>query len=171
MKRSLALGAALALVLAPVAEAACYTPAEWEAAEMRMLQSDLMVAALGCGDRDGSFAAGYNSFVGKHKTSLVSHSQVLQRYYQRIYGSAGTKQFDQFVTQVSNDASERSLQAGAGYCDQARVLLTTVNRIETRELPVFAAARVDGFGVVGDICGGAKVATAAPTARGKAVRK
>jgi len=98
-----------------VLAAFCAKPSEKVALDVRVLQSELMVAALSCGQQEA-----YNRFVQRHRTELSSSGRALKSYFHRRYGSSGKYKLNRFVTQLANQASERSMQQGRGrYCSFA----------------------------------------------------
>jgi hypothetical protein len=149
---------AATLVAAPVTEglaAACYTPPEATAVQVRMLQSELMVAALACRDSNPELGmiAQYNDFVRRVSDRLVSHSKVLQARFQKTFGADGHRRLEAFVTALANDASKRSMTAG--YCQSAAVLFRDVSKLDRRELEHFSATRATAAGMPVAICAAA----------------
>lgn len=143
--------AAASLAAAPVAEAyaaSCYGPAESTAVHVRMLQSELMVAALSCRDSNPELGmvAQYNDFVRRLSDRLVSHSKVLQAHFQKAFGADGHRRLEAFVTALANDASKRSMTS-AGYCQTAAVLFHDVSTLERRDLERFSAHRAAEVGM------------------------
>lgn len=140
MRRTILSGlASIALLAGAVgaAEAAvCATPKEEVALEMRVLQSELMVAALTCQQRDS-----YNAFAIKFRNDIKKHGKVLRGFFKRHYGSRSKKRLDRFVTRVANESSQRSMQAAGSYCADSDALFRQVLGMEGRHLPVFAAAQ------------------------------
>ena len=70
----------------------CTSAANLEALNVRALQTELMVGALACGERER-----YNAFVQARQPELVPYAQTLQR----MQG----KRTNAFVTRVANAAS------------------------------------------------------------------
>lgn len=98
--------------------APCASRAEVDALNMRILQTDLMVAGLSCPNVRNA----YNQFVGKHRPHLLEHSKVLQGYVKR----AG-KEVNQYITELSNQSSNISLRlAESQYCQRAQLLFGEV---------------------------------------------
>ncbi len=172
MKRSvLAPLAALMLTSAPLTESyaasTCFTPAEATAVEVRMLQSELMVAALACRDSNPELGmvAQYNDFVHRLGDRLVSHSRVLQAHFKKYYGTGGTHRLEAFVTALANDASKRSMTE-SGYCHSAAGLFSEVSTLPRNDLEMFSAAHAGDIGAHVDVCGGTETAAA-----GKIIRR
>lgn len=142
-----ALVAAVATVaLADPGHAAmCALPSEQVALNSRVLQSELMVAALTCGERKR-----YNTFVRKFENQLVAYGRALRQYFKRAHGSNGRYEIDRFVTRLANDASERSLATStARFCTDAVSLFDRVLDVDSHGLRDFldghGSARIHGI--------------------------
>lgn len=106
-------------VHAPVEAAnVCAHSAEHRALDVRMLQTELMVAALTCG-----YQRDYNAIVTSLKPMFAAEATALRGYFARRYGSNGTRELDRFVTRLANEESIRSNADRAGYCAARRVLV------------------------------------------------
>ncbi len=167
MRRILLTSAAVLAVAVGAAganAAACYGPAETTAVQVRMLQSELMVAALACRDSNPELGmiAQYNSFMHRVGDRLVRHSKVLQAYFSKHYGAASRKELESFVTALANDASKRSMSS-ASYCQNAAELFSHVSALEQRDLERFSAARAAEIGMPVSSC--ASEVTARPAAK------
>lgn len=122
--RAACLGAValITLGLAPAAQAmSCARPAEVIAMQTRILQSELMVAALTCDARDS-----YNRFARKFQSELVVRGRTLRAYFRRAHGARGERELNGFITRLANQASQRSLAQGAHYCRGADALFESV---------------------------------------------
>jgi hypothetical protein len=135
------------------AQAACASAAEVSGLQARVLQTELMVAALSCGE-----AARYNAFVNRFRSELVVESKHMQRYFSRVHGGRAGKELNAFVTELANNSSQRSLTEAASFCPRAAALLDDVLKIEPRQLRSFAAelSFADAHGV--DSCDGPREA-------------
>lgn len=92
-----------------------------EALEVRVLQSELMVAALTCGERPS-----YNAFVTAFKPYLQNQGTVLRTFFTDQFGpSAGPNKLNKMITRLANEASQNSLSQG-DYCDQARARFSAI---------------------------------------------
>ncbi|MBF0094438.1 MAG: hypothetical protein HQL34_07840 [Alphaproteobacteria bacterium] len=112
-------------LLASGAEAAvCARESERPALNARVLQTQLMVAALSCGEK-----ARYNGFVKKFGGELAARGRTLISMFDRAYGRGGKTEMNRFVTSLANDASSRSL-ASDQFCEETAVLFDTLERIE-----------------------------------------
>ncbi len=131
-----ALGLTLPLA-APVQAANCAGPAEEAAVYVRVLQSDLMVAALTCNARHH-----YNAFATRFQPELIRHGQALNGFFSRLYGARAEQKLNGFVTYLANDASMRSLAIGGDYCRRANAVFDTVLALDPSELGAFSTARL-----------------------------
>ncbi|MFC1673101.1 hypothetical protein ACFL12_03005 [Pseudomonadota bacterium] len=94
----------------------CAERSERAALDMRVLQSELMVAALTCGQRSE-----YNTFVSVFKPHLKQHGAKLQGFFAKAYGNGGSRQLNRMVTRLANQASSRTLsQPTSQFCAQAQ---------------------------------------------------
>jgi hypothetical protein len=104
------------------------------ALEMRVLQSELMVAALTCGQRQN-----YNSFVSTFKSYLKNQGENLRVFYDNSYGESGTARLNRLVTRLANQASSRTLnQSTSKFCAQAKARFETILTAPPRQLAYLA---------------------------------
>lgn len=109
--------AAIVSFAAPVNDARALEisdPVERMAVRARVVQSEMMVAALSCGLRSQ-----YNAVVVEFKSELVAHGHVLRSMFARTHGAGGQLALDRFVTKLANDASIRSNRSRSAYCKGA----------------------------------------------------
>lgn len=89
----------------------CPSLAEANAERVRILQTELMVAALKCRARtDLGLFDKYNSFVRTFTPELVAHGKALTNYFQRSYGSIYRQKMDKYITSLANTVSIASDQ-------------------------------------------------------------
>ncbi|WP_421876370.1 hypothetical protein [Pacificispira sp.] len=81
------------------------------ALSVRTLQSDLMVSALSCNERDR-----YNAFAVKYRPHLQKHGSALKDYFNKLHGSAATRELNAYVTDLANYASVRHAQDRKAFC-------------------------------------------------------
>lgn len=156
------LGAAIiaaSMLSATAAEAACANASEISGLRARMLQTELMVAALSCGE-----APRYNAFVNRFKKELVVESKRMQAYFARVYGRRATKELNSFVTELANNSSQRSVGQAGAFCPQAAAIFDSIMELDPKQLRNFAASQsfADLHGV--DACERVRQARAAPPA-------
>ncbi len=118
MFRGVAVAAALAAFGASSAYAAsCVRPSEEAALTARVVQTEMMVAALACGQQ-----AQYNAFVVKFRDDLMTHGHTLKSLFKRVHGANAERRLATFVTKLANDASQRSREA-VNFCMEAYTFL------------------------------------------------
>ena len=143
------------VAVAPIAVQAadCYSPAETSAVEVRMLQSELMVAALACRDSNPELGmiAGYNDFVHRLSRPLVQNSRLLQAHFKKAYGASGEHRFEAFETELANAASKRSM-ASSSYCENSAALFQAIAGLQARDLERFASQHASDLGLPVESC-------------------
>jgi len=115
-------GVAAAALITNVASATEISVSERERAslEMRLMQSELMVAALSC-----SSAESYNAFVTRYKAELTAHGKTLQDLFKRVHGGNAFSQINSFVTRVANEASLK-MALNHHFCEEAGQMFQTL---------------------------------------------
>lgn len=108
------------------------------AVRVRVLQSDMMVAALSCDLRNH-----YNEAIRRFQSELVLHGRNLRAYFDRVHGRSAQRELDRFVTAMANEASSRSAAQGNQYCVAAEHMLTTVRALPPNSLAEFSRKFVD----------------------------
>ena len=108
--------AALAVSVSGVAQACLSTsvPAHTLALSVRTLQSDLMVSALSCNDREN-----YNTFAVKYRGKLRDHGGVLTNYFGQVYGAKAKGELNSYVTDLANFAAVRHATDAKDFCGGA----------------------------------------------------
>ncbi|CAH2602143.1 conserved exported protein of unknown function [Rhodovastum atsumiense] len=89
----------------------CLQAAEKTAFEVRALQSQLMVAALTCGQQDD-----YNAFVQRSQPVLMGAYQQIAAHFERLYGGAGEEQRDAYLSELANVQSQDMARRGNLFC-------------------------------------------------------
>lgn len=106
------------------------SPGEEEAIAFRRLQSELMVAALSCNDPRHRDA--YDTFVRRFRPALAENGRVLKTYFKRLHGARATRNLDDFITALANEASLSSM-GDRNFCRNALVRFEVVNRNDRNE--------------------------------------
>ncbi len=120
----------------PITPGECRPTPDQASVGMRALQTELMVAGLKCS------AEQWNLFTAKFKTTIKSDADRLQRLFIKAYGKGGANEMNAFVTQLANEASQRSNGfSEADYCKQQDVLFQQVLSLTGMELERFSAKR------------------------------
>ncbi len=140
--KAAAVGLGLTVALgAPAGAAPCVSKDEQSAILVRLLSNEMMVGYLTC--RGYGYNELYSAFVQKHSKQLVADTQVMRRYYRRLYGDSGTHYFDKYVSAIANEASLRSMNL-PDYCTAVGDVFKTALRTEHRDLPAYAAGQYFG---------------------------
>ncbi|MGZ9035323.1 MAG: hypothetical protein ACXW25_13085, partial [Rhodospirillales bacterium] len=100
----------------------------------RVLQTELMVAALACGEQQR-----YNAFVNTFKSELTQRGRLLRAYFKRVHGPSGENRMNAFVTKLANDASQRTANGPDAYCTASAKLFNEVLASSPRDLSRIAA--------------------------------
>jgi hypothetical protein len=126
--------AAMTVIPDALAAGACVTQKDLAALNARVLQTELMVAALTCGEK-----ARYNAFVMSFKRVLGDRGQSLRALFTRLHGAGGKRDLNGFVTKLANDASQGSLAVRGGYCTMASALFEEVLNTSPDDFDAVAA--------------------------------
>lgn len=89
----------------------CLREAEKVAFGMRVLQSELMIAALQCGQQ-----AQYNRFMQLHQPELSTAYDQIGAHFTRLFGAEGEEKRDSYITDLANAHSQDQMQQGPDFC-------------------------------------------------------
>lgn len=153
-------GLLAAALLANAAQAAdCLRPDDHTALDITALKTQLMVTALTCQQDER-----YNAFVRKYQADLQREDRSLNGFFNRAYGRAGSKQRDDYVTQLANMESKTGLAQGTLFCARNIGVFDEVMSLRSSaELGDFAAAKGVAHPISATACG--KGATPVSTTR------
>ena len=146
MRQAAAAAVVATLLVSNAAQAQnCAAPDDVQALQVRVLQTELMVAALSCQQQDP-----YNAFVIRFQPTLAVHGKALKSFFKRIYGGSATAQLDDFVTRLANEASLRGMRDLKNFCGQSLELFKTIEAVDDTALETFVGAweRRDAHGVL-----------------------
>lgn len=107
----------------------CASDRDLDALNTRVLQTELMVAALSCGERQR-----YNTFVTTYQSALTERGQALQAMFRRAHGKKAMTELNAFITKMANDASQQVRQKGDEYCVFAAELFDEMAVASPRDL-------------------------------------
>ena len=128
------LGVLIIALYAGEASAFCADVPDMAAIKSRTLQSELMVSGLVCGQRDN-----YNDFVHKFRPTLVGYGKHIKSYFKRVYGKAGEKNLNTFVTRAANAASSKSA-TDTSFCDNTSAKFDKLDEIDAASYGKFIAS-------------------------------
>ena len=122
----------------------CASPGENSALQTRVLQTELMVAALTCNHRDK-----YNAFVRKFSGELTTYGSSMKAYFNRAHGGRSAPEMNSLVTNLANEASQRAMGYQGNFCSDFSTIFDAVLALPTRELGSYAASRptADSHGI------------------------
>ncbi len=119
------------------AKMACAFKDEMLALDTRAMQSQLMVAALSCGEHKK-----YNEFVKKFSADLIESSSNLKNYFSRNYKSDAEGQMNKFITALANEASKKSLNQNSDkFCAAESKLFEEIKIVKKQKVSEFAKKR------------------------------
>ncbi|MEQ1889045.1 MAG: hypothetical protein ABL951_07675 [Alphaproteobacteria bacterium] len=124
----------LALLIPGFSQAApCAVPVDQTSLQVRMLQTELMVAALTCNQR-----VDYNAFVTRFQPQLSAQGKQLQSFFKQKYGSSSAKSLNGFITRIANESSRRGMQKRGEFCRSAAGIYAASKKIDPKHLPNYA---------------------------------
>lgn len=90
-------------LLAGSAQAACWTEAAYQAAQVRELDTMLMVQALRCRKATSSIVGSYNRFIQVSRPTLIKANAELKGHFAAEVGERGAMNaYDNYMTTVAN---------------------------------------------------------------------
>lgn len=110
----------------------CSTQSDSAVLTTRVLQAELMVAALSCGQKDV-----YANFVDRFSDTLIDNGASLRAYFKSHYGEKARGALNSFVTRLANQASGRSVRT-QNYCNGAARKFAAVMKLDGDAIRAFA---------------------------------
>lgn len=95
----------------------CVSSVEKEALDIRVLQTEFMVAALSCQQHQE-----YNQFISTFQPMLKDNGKALKALFRKTHGASAKRALNTFVTGLANKASMASMKAWNGYCASTSAL-------------------------------------------------
>lgn len=132
-------GAAFVAASTP-AQAACWSNAAYEAAQVRDFETMMMVSMLRCRISSTDFTASYNKFVVSKRPVLTAINNELRAQFAQTVGSArAAAAFDNYMTKVANSYGAGA--PGLSCYEAAGLLNSAVAAAPTRDALVEIADR------------------------------
>jgi hypothetical protein len=120
-----------------VQAASCPSEQVVQAMQVRLLQNELMVAALQCrAVQSYDYQGKYNAFLHQFNGSLLQNANVLKDHFRRSFGASHQTQLDRYMTRIANDAGQRGMNPG--YCQQMAPLFEKVLLVKGTDLTSFS---------------------------------
>jgi hypothetical protein len=151
---------AMLLAMAP-ANAGCWSADQASAAQIRDLQSHLMVATLKCQVAHIDLTADYNAFISGNRTAIGAINTRLKAHFIRADGPIyGQQAYDRFTTSLAN--AYGASRTNADTCENARALAQEAAMMANDEQGLMMIATREGFGpnLPGGLCGREEMASA-----------
>ncbi len=144
---------ACVIAVAPIAaNAECFTDSEWKAAHVRILQTELQVAALECANVSGaSYNDKYSAFITRFHDRLKANATALKAHFLRLFGRDSDRQLDIFVTRIANDASGRTMK-DMKFCANSGPAFDAALSLDTTQFEIAAVDHVTDHSEVGELC-------------------
>jgi hypothetical protein len=111
--------AGLAVVMGgPAVAQTCAQPSERLGFDVRLVQSQLQVAALQCRDVPGfaNLEDQYRSFVQRFQNEFRTSATGLQAYFRRTAGNNHTRALDSYITNLAQAQAAEGSSQGTHYC-------------------------------------------------------
>lgn len=127
----------LALIVPTLAQGApCAASVDQISLQVRMLQTELMVAALTCNQRTD-----YNAFVTRFQPELALQGKHLQAFFKQKHGSGAAKALNGFITRIANESSRRGMQKRGEFCRNAASIHAASKTMQPASLVSYAQSQ------------------------------
>ena len=130
------------------AQAHCWTAREASAAQLREMQTMLMVAALRCRAARMDITADYDDFVASQRETLAHANIVIKQHFADDGGTQAD--YDRFATSLANDFGDDPTSEGS--CAEAAMLAHDGAMVSPAALEPLAAARLFPVALPGGYC-------------------
>ncbi len=147
-KKVAALAAISSLALTSIAAQArdgCWYPNEAKAAQLLHLNTNLMIGALHCRDRQPDTIAMYDGFVDSQIDMLRAHHAILQQRFDREHGSAesGRDAYRQYRVSTANRYAAAPMERNLNECERVMSLADVASGMSRDQLLMLAASFAD----------------------------
>jgi hypothetical protein len=135
-----ALAAAVSIAGAHAADRNCYSPADSEAEQAVLFETNLMVISSAC--RDGT----YGEFRARNKDAIVRYQNAMIEHFRRTGARNAKSAYDTWQTSLANELSQKqALTPIAQFCQQSAELLKVASTLDAKGFHDYAVAHpVDG---------------------------
>lgn len=138
MKRVVLGAMLLAAASAGTASAAeCYSPADIEAEQALLLQTNLMVISSACRDTV------YGEFRARNKDAILRYQNAMIDHFRRSGARNPKSAFDTWQTSLANGAAQKqALTPTAQFCQQSAELLKLASTLDQKGFHDYAVAHI-----------------------------
>jgi hypothetical protein len=138
MKKAV-LGAALlaAASIGAASAAECYSPADIEAEQAVLFQTNLMVISSACRDMV------YGEFRARNKDAILRYQNAMIEHFRRSGARNAKSAFDSWQTSLANGlAQKQALTPTAQFCQQSTELLKLASTLDQKGFHDYAVAHM-----------------------------
>lgn len=122
-----ALAAAVSIATASAADKNCYSPADSEAEQALLFQTNLMVISSACRDTV------YGEFRARNKDSILRYQAAMIEHFRRTGARNPKSAFDTWQTSLANELAQRqALTPTAQFCQQSAELLKLASTLDAK---------------------------------------
>ena len=135
-----ALIAAASITTAGAADRNCYSPADIEAEQALLFQTNLMVISSACRDTV------YGEFRARNKDAIVRYQNAMIDHFRRTGARNPKSAFDAWQTSLANEAARKQAVIPTGqFCQQSTEMLKLASTLDTKAFHDYVVAHeVDG---------------------------
>src|ERR1700758_1565038 len=135
-----ALLAAASVATASGADRNCYSPADIEAEQAILFQTDLMVISSACRDTV------YGEFRARNKDAILHYQNAMIDHFRRTGARNPKSAYDSWQTSVANEAARKqAVIPTSQFCQQAAEKLKLASTLDVKAFREYAVAHaVDG---------------------------
>src|SRR5690348_4528852 len=121
-----ALAAAASVATASAADRSCFSPADIEAEQALLFQTNLMVISSACRDTV------YGEFRARNTSSILRYQNAMIDHFRRTGARNPKSAFDSWQTSLANeDARKQAVIPTGQFCQQSTEMLKLASRLES----------------------------------------
>lgn len=137
--KKVAMGAVLlaAAAMGTASAAECYSPADVEAEQALLFQTNLMVISSACRDPV------YGEFRARNKDAILRYQNTMIDHFRRSGKQNAKSAFDSWQTSLANDfAQKQALTPTAQFCQQSSEVLKLASTLDSKGFHDYAVTHV-----------------------------
>jgi hypothetical protein len=129
--------ATASLATASAADLSCYSPADSEAEQALLFQTNLMVISSACRDTT------YGEFRARNKDAIVRYQNAMIEHFRHTGARNPKSAFDTWQTSLANEiAQKQALTPTAQFCQQSAEMLKLASTLDQRAYHDYVASHV-----------------------------
>jgi len=132
--------AAASVATASAADRDCFSPADIEAEQALLFQTNLMVISSACRDTV------YGEFRARNTAAILRYQNAMIEHFRRTGARNPKSAFDAWQTSLANEAARKQATVPTGqFCQQSTEMLKLASALDTKAFRDYAVAHaVDG---------------------------